>query len=360
MKIIKKERDGNRIKIKILGFIKISYKKNKGEELDKPAVTDVLDNSNKVVDVLLVNPFYPSHPNPYLPVGLGYLAKSLQKNNISYMFLDLKFDSFEKLKQTLYIHKIKYVLFSLTSLDIEYNYEIIKNLKKEFPDIIILAGGPHVSFIKDEILLECPAIDYAFAYEGEYSVVDFLNKKSINEIDNLIYRNTNNQIVYNRKEEKIEDLDAIDFPTYDGFNIERYGESMPICSSRGCPFQCIFCGAHLSMGKKWRARSAQNIYNELEYWVKNGYNKFRFIDSNFMFSIDRVKELRNLIKKNQMKITCQSDGIRAHNLTQESIDILKDLGLKNIAIGIENIDNDVLLAVKKGEKSSHIINALNL
>ena len=71
----------------------------------------------------------------------------------------------------------------------------------------------------------------------------------------------------------IDDLDALPLPAYDMFELEHYYAwqrgVVPIVTSRGCPFRCVFCSINLTMGYKFRTRTPSNVVDELEYWYKS-------------------------------------------------------------------------------------------
>jgi hypothetical protein len=130
--------------------------------------------------VILINPYYPSSPfNVKLPfpVGLGYLSESLLSHHIDNIVVNLEFETEDELIQRILINDVKYVCFSLISLDIQYHYQTILRLKRRLPLLTIITGGPHISFEKHQVLLDCPAIDYGITYEGEFTLPELLNFK---------------------------------------------------------------------------------------------------------------------------------------------------------------------------------------
>lgn len=314
-----------------------------------------------MTEILLINMQYPSYSTftNYFPVGLGILSEQLIKNNISHSVCDLGWSSFDDLVNTIKTLDPKYVGFSLLSLDIYENYKIIKQIKSIFPEKLIIVGGPHVSFIKEEIFEECPSVDFALVHEGEYSLVSLLKNEPYENIKGLIYKKEG-QIIYNPIDCMLENLDDIGFPKYEKFDIKKYGRLMSIISSRGCPFQCTFCGAHLSMGKKWRSRSPESVVEEIKYWVEKGYKKFNFVDSNFFHSKKRVIEIFDLLKENNLDVSLFSDGMRANDVTEEIIDLMKEFNFKRIAMGIESANEHILKNIKKGETLVQIKKAMDI
>lgn len=301
--------------------------------------------------ILLVQPKYPTSPMKagFIPIGLGYIAEQLELNGFSYEFTDMTFDTEADLFEDIAKYKPEFVGFSLMSLDIYHHYKLIKNVKTKFPEVKTIAGGPHVSFVKSKTLEECDYIDYGVVHEGEETLISLLQGLSVESIKGLIYRDSEGNIVYNGDRPFIMDLDGISFPRYRNFNISRYGESISIASSRGCPFSCIFCGAFLSMGRKWRAKSVKKMIEEITYWYEKGYRTFHFVDSNFFFSQQRLMELCEVLGKKDLKISITSDGMRGKDADYEMLSRMKTFGLESVAIGIESANDDILKYIKKGE-----------
>lgn len=305
----------------------------------------------KSTGILLVQLTYPSSPfpGPNLPIGLGYIAEQLELNNIPYAVIDLSIDSKEDLFKQIVETSPEYVALSMMSLDINNHYELAIEIKTKFPCIKIVAGGAHISFVQEKALLECPAIDFGVVHEGEQTLIELLNGNTYQSIKGLLYRGQDGYVIFSGNRELIEKLDNLDFPRYRKFKLNHYGGTLSIASSRGCPYSCTFCGAFLSMGKKWRARSVQNVIAELEYWQQNGYTSFNFVDSNFFLSKQRVMDLCDSLSSMHLTITLTSDGMRAEDADPEMLKKLKQFGLQSVAIGIESANDDILNSIKKGE-----------
>jgi len=307
-------------------------------------------------EILLIQPSYPTSPFPgaHLPVGLGYLAEQLIKAGINYEVIDMNFYNFSFLEDKIISFAPDYIGISLMSLDIEHNYKLISKIKKCFPLIKTIAGGPHISFVKEEALSDCPEIDIGITYEGEESLIELIQLDSPLGIKGVLWR-SGEEIIYNSNREFIQNLEIYQFPTYKKFGLNKYEKRIDIISSRGCPFGCTFCGAHLSMGKKWRGRSADAIVEEMEFWYEQGYRDFKFVDSNFFFNKERVIEFCDKLKMRGLEgITMSSDGMRAEDADFEMLKKMKEFGFNSVAIGVESVNDEVLKNIKKGEIFSEI------
>ncbi len=318
------------------------------------------DKMSRFNKVLFCNPPFPDvfdrplHPHP----GLGYLSTFLTVNKIDNDVIDMRF-GFSVRDLLTKIDSFKPDLVAITAMTYRYDivYKLIDAIKSDRYKIVV--GGPHASTLKSKILSECKA-DFAIKLEGEYTLLELCEGKEFGKIHGLIYRDKT-KIIENDNRPFIKDLDSISFPTYEKFELEKYGDNIiPIISSRGCPYHCIYCPVGVTMGKQLRVRSAENVVKELSYWYKKGYTRFMFLDDNFTFHRDRVFKICDLIEKERLKnltLNCPN-GIRADKADEELLKIMKEVGFKYIAFGVEAGTNKVLQKLKKGEDIETIEKAI--
>ncbi len=115
----------------------------------------------------------------------------------------------------------------------------------------MIAGGPHLIADRDAVLADCAAIDLGVVGEGEEALVALICGEAPSTVPGVLLRE-GAAVRFSGARPFIADLDAVPFPDYIGFDVERYAPIVPITSSRGCPYQCIFCGAPRILGRKWR------------------------------------------------------------------------------------------------------------
>ncbi|HEY5132321.1 MAG TPA: radical SAM protein [Candidatus Krumholzibacteriaceae bacterium] len=161
----------------------------------------------------------------------------------------------------------------------------------------VVMGGPHVSFM-DEEALRSGAADYVVRNEGEYSflsLVDYLSgRRPFGEVRGVSCF-VNGVCTRTPDAPFIQDLDSMPFPARDLLSLDRYREKMngrattTLATSRGCPFNCHFCSSSQFFGVRWRARSAENVIEEMEpLYEKHKYRALSFVEDNFTFSPERA------------------------------------------------------------------------
>ena len=289
--------------------------------------------------VMLILPTYPgSHyagTKPRLRAGIGYVSEHLSKAGIDNIVFDMalnynKADLFEKIKS----YKPDLIGMRMMTFRYKSNYSLLKKIKEKYPNIKIIVGGPHMSLMRNQVLKECDAIDFGAVLEGEELIIELCNGNAVSKIKGLIHRK-NGSVVFNGDRPFIDNLDAVPFPRFKKFEIEKYAKAIDIVTSRGCPYECIYCPVHLAIGKRFRYRSAKNVVDEIEYWYKKGYRDFEFVDDNFTLFSKRVYEICDEIEARKMtdlRLSC-GNGVRADRVTKEMLQRMKDVGFYLLAFG---------------------------
>ncbi len=306
--------------------------------------------------ILLVNPPYPGRRvKSVFCAGLGYIAEILDHSGFDYDVLDMSLGyTYQDLKRKINKFSPHSIGVSVMTYMYKNTYDLVKSIKEDYPDLDIIAGGPHISLFREKVLLDCPSIDYGVVMEGERTIVNLCRGDSTDTIKGLIFRR-GGSVVYNGDPLFIKALDTIPFPRYKKFELSRSIDkdinALPVVSSRGCPFDCIYCPVKCSIGKSFRTRSPGNIIEELTYWYERGFKRFSFADDNFTLIKDRVYTLCDLIQKSNLKdlkLSCDN-GIRADKVNRDLLKIMKEAGFYRIAFGVEAGNNKVLKSLKKKE-----------
>ena len=279
-------------------------------------------------------------------MGLAYLSASLTNNDIEHDILDLKLYS-KNWKQVLNTKLNKYSSFGITSTTFEFDgaSEVAKYIKNYAPYSIIIIGGPHATLLGKEILKSHHEFDYCVKGEGEESLPNLVNlidsecKEDIKNIKGICYRECE-KVKFNNCG-VINDLDKIPFPNYDKFESDKYGsfKDLPLLTSRGCPFGCIYCSVGLIMGRKFRARTPENVINEMEYLIgKYGTSYFWFIDDNFTLDIERAKKVCSHIINKGFNIKWSvPNGISVARIDEELVYLMKKSRSEERRVGKECI-----------------------
>jgi len=169
--------------------------------------------------------------------------------------------------------------------------------------------------------------------------------------------------VVNEMRPLIADLDTIPMPDYDIFDsVAEVRAEYPIMTSRGCPFNCIFCLNKILTRRRFRARSARNVVDEVKHAIeKHRFEALYIWDDHFSLQRERAEDICRLFIEECPGLTYYlPDGIRADSVTPEFARLLKDSGCAGVSVGFEDPNPDTFPNIKKGETYDEIIAAIGL
>jgi len=305
--------------------------------------------------IILIQPKFNTHLiTP--PLGLGYIAGSLIKDGHNVKLLDCIKEDIDVLKE---IRETSPDFIGITILSISYGVAIklIKDIRKN-SDTKIVIGGAHVSALPEQSLKDTEA-DFAVIGEGEETFRELCSNNDYKNINGLAFRK-DEEIIINKPRDLIKDIDSIPFPAWEIINPDTYPPTphgafykhfpiAPITTTRGCPFNCIFCASKCTWKQKLRVRSAKNVVDEIEYLNKKfGIQEFHFEDDNFTFSRSHVVDVCNEILERKLNIVWACpNGVRIDKLDYEIVSLMKKSGCYQLSFGIESGSQEIINSINK-------------
>lgn len=292
------------------------------------------------------------------PLGLLYIAGYLEKfSNYPLTVIDSQVERLDYVSLTERIKAIRPDVVGLTTMtftliDVLKTISLVKGIDKS---IRIVLGGPHVHLFPEETIM-LKNVDYIVLGEGERTfkyLLDTMDDKSaLKNIPGLVFKD-NGKIINTGIPPAIQDPDEIPFPARHLVPYKKYTSLLSkddivttIFTSRGCPFKCSFCDRpHL--GKKFRARSAANVVDELEECTKMGIYEFLFYDDTFTVNKKRVLDICNEIVRRGLNIRWDI-RTRVDTVDEEILKHLKKAGCQGIHYGIEAGTEKILKILNKG------------
>ena len=256
--------------------------------------------------------------------------------------------------------------------------EVFSAVKEVDKDITTVLSGLHASARPRECL-ENPDIDFVVIGEPEQTIFElvcsleqqrYLNLKEVRGIGFIKDR----KVILTNTRPPIQDLDSLPFPARHLLPMKAYfaavkdnplrGEiSRPwvmMTTSRGCPYDCVFCSIHNIMGKTWRGRSPENVVNEIEDLVSTyKIKQIDFYDDNLTLDKRRMARICDLIVRKGIDIEWYTpNGVRADTLDEELLTKMKASGCKKIRIapesGVQRVIDKIIkkkLSLKDVEKA---------
>ena len=299
---------------------------------------------------LIVLPFEENVKSP--PICLGYIASLLEQDKHNIKIIDLNFET--QIPQSdlniVTTTTVDYYNCPLLNMDVIDKWLAIIS-KTKIPLAVI---GPHVTTMPE--YFEKYA-QYLVVGEPELTIKEMVasltKNKSLNGIKGLVYKQ-GKRFIKNSSRKLLQNLDILPFPDRRLIKNDLYVN--PVCknypytmviSSRGCPYKCTYCYMDV-YGHFWRARSAENVVNELTE-IRKKYNIREIVFRDDLFSLDKTRVLKicnGIIKKNlNLTWTCQT---RVDSVDEEIISKMKEAGCYSISFGIEGGSQEMMNRLKKG------------
>jgi radical SAM superfamily enzyme YgiQ (UPF0313 family) len=327
--------------------------------------------------VLLIHPTYAataSHTLVYrkgygtaVPLGLGYVAAELLRHGHRVAIYDFQVEKRDLQSQ---IEKYQPDLFGITVTTPAANaaVKIAEQIKKRYPHRPIIAGGPHISTLKSDVLIKTPAYDYLVVGEGERTIIELTEaidgQRPLQQVNGIIYRN-GNRVVETEPRAFIPNLDQLPpiplglfryreyIPTPGTFT---YLPSVAFLSSRGCPFKCVFCNKSM-FGNTIRQMSAPRMVDEIiEMQKRHGIKEICFYDDTFTVNTRRIFSFCDLLMRRKVNIRWKCNS-RVDTVSRQMLLTMKKAGCAFISFGVESGDDRILEKIKKGITTDQVRNA---
>jgi len=291
------------------------------------------------------------------------MVSMIRDRGVSYEIIDMNLGySFEHVVDEIKHGCPDFVCITIYSAGYKIVYSLINSLRASYDGTIVL-GGPHIA-VAGKQALEMTQADFAVVGEGEYTLVELTQDLDPQTIKGLIWRQ-DSKIIENERREYLMDLDSLPFPAFEDFKLDEYlcftDKRLPIVTSRGCPFRCIYCCTPLSMGHRFRARSPENVVDEIQHWYEKGWTVFDINDDVFTFNKARAKRICELVLERRLQIKFNlAVGIRANSVDEELLRVLKEAGCRFISYGCEAGNDNILKAIRKAIRTQDVENAVRL
>jgi len=295
------------------------------------------------------------------PLGIGYITAFLRQNGFRVQMLDLVHQDFEKLSGVFYNALMQLqpsiVGFTVFTETLNGALELARFAKALIKGVSIVFGGPHPTFCDREILESHHEVDFVVRYDGEQTMLELVTSilkggKDLSEINGLTYRTSGGDINQNPPRPFFEDLDELPFPERIPFinlhNHEAVIKMASVITSRGCPFECVYCAAAAKSGRRYRVRNPENVYEEVKTLRESGSQVIHFVDDTITIYPKRAYKLFELLKSLNIMWTCESRVDVISREGSKMIQEMKESGCVAIQFGVESGNNSILKAIKKG------------
>ena len=293
-----------------------------------------------------------------VPMGLYWIGAVLKELGYEVGILNLYnfSNKKEEIRDILSSFKPQIVGFSVLHGNRWGAVEIAKITKELFPDTKVIFGGVGATFLWKHLLKNFKEIDFIILREGEKSLPLLLDAiredlKDYKTVPGIAYR-SGNEIYRTEESGFIDDLDSLPIPS-------KYFIYQHVSISRGCPWNCNFCGSPQFWNRMVRFRSPEHFLEEIEILYKKGIRMFYFSDDTFTLKKSKVLEICDLILKKSLKISWNAIS-RVDQVDEEMVYWMRKAGCIQISYGVESGSEKIRKALNKPLKREDILRAFDI
>jgi radical SAM superfamily enzyme YgiQ (UPF0313 family) len=247
--------------------------------------------------------------------------------------------------------------------ELRFLQRLVPRIRARFPDLVIVLGGETATGMWEDGLRLFPDVTAIVLGEGESAFPQLLTAlergAGLETVPSLAYR-ADGEGRATARAARIRDLDAIPQPAWDLFPVARYlgagmrsgvnrGPSLPILTSRGCPFTCAFCSAPEMWGTAYYSRSPRHLLDEIEHLMRTyGATNFDFRDLSAAISKKWIRAFRDEVVTRGARFTWQiPQGMRSESLDRDSLRLLHESGCRNFGYALESVSPTVISRMQK-------------
>ena len=311
---------------------------------------------------------YLTNPKALMPLGVLYVAGYVEKMGDIPILIDLSgIDDYVTYTiNQLSLIQCSCVGITATSGQIYYVLNIVKEIKKQFPHLKIIGGGPHFThtciahkripertqkFINDFNKY----FDVYILGDGEKGFYEALNLDDNNKMINCTIPSS---ISYMTSQ----DLNDLPFPARHLLDVSSYqhnfgcrtindSNTISLMAQRGCPYSCRFCSSRTEkFGRTIRTHSIEKTISEVEYLYKTyKYTDFIFYDDELNV-LPELNTFLNKFKDLQFRLGVEfrfRAWLKSNLISLEQMKSLKDAGMISAVIGAESGSERILKNINK-------------
>jgi len=299
-------------------------------------------------------------PGRFEPLGLEVLAATIPGHEVN--ILDLRIDDFKALDRQLdSFHPDIAGITINNTIHVRQAIKLLDYIRSRNPGVRIVIGGYHPTMLPKDFYL--PSVDLIFLGWAEKSFPKYIyaieNGRTIENIEGIEILEKGELVAHN---DPLWDLKAPDIPFPRRDLIKKYEKKYHsdmgfrtalVNTTRGCTNRCSFCGVWQVTGGKFLIRKPEDVFNEIAS-IPDYIHRVFFADDNTFINPAYAGKLCSLIRESKIRKKysgyCRSDTIIRY---PEMMREWKKIGLDNLCVGFEGIDNSRLDALNKRNTSSN-------
>jgi len=234
--------------------------------------------------------------------------------------------------------------------------KVAEALKAANPSLLTGLAGPKVAVEPEASLLASPAIDFVAREEFDFTLAEVAEGRPLPDVAGLSYRGQDGRAVHNPDREILEDMDRLPsvVPVYQrDLRIEDYyigyllHPYVSLYTGRGCRSRCTFCLWPQTVGgHRYRTRSVASVLAEAAL-TKELFPQMKelfFDDDTLTDDRRRTEEIARGLGRLGITWSCNAKA----NVPRETLQVMRDNGLRLLLVGYESGNQQILINIKKG------------
>ncbi|MFO0631717.1 MAG: radical SAM protein [Nannocystaceae bacterium] len=247
---------------------------------------------------------------------------------------------------------------------------LLEAIRVAHPRALLIAGGENASAMAHELLAQCAALDAVVRGEGERPIVALLAQVAagapLGELPGVVRRGGRQ-----RPAPRIERIDALPWPAWDLFPIAHYlshgsrggvdrGPSMPLLTSRGCPYRCSFCSSPTMWGTRYVRRDPAGVLDEIaDLQRRYGITNVDLHDLTAMLTKAWIVEFCDAIAQRGLRFTWQlPSGTRSEAIDEAVARRMVAAGCRNFCYAPESGSPAELARMRKRVVPERLLRSL--
>ena len=226
----------------------------------------------------------------------------------------------------------------------QQSFSLAKLIKTVMTNVVLILGGPEVSFAVEDAFAEFPQIDFIVQGEGEEVLCDLLRQIEKGECGKTVpgaaWLGEKGEIHFVGGAQIVKDISILEFP-YD-FSDDRLKHKIVYYeSTRGCPFSCTYCLSGVS--REVRFKPLEQVYIDMQKFIMAGVKQVKFIDRTYNLDKKHYFPMMHWLAEQDTQTNFHFE-IKADNLDEEILEFLANVpvGRFQFEIGVQSVHEKTL------------------
>jgi len=232
--------------------------------------------------------------------------------------------------------------YSIYGLPEEIIIEEVKNIPK--PDFIFMTSGmtywyPGLEYTARFLKRNFP--DVPITLGGTYATLLPQHAKSIEGVDYVVAGNDFPEICFQLSKILKQEVESPKHYIYPEYSLLSDTSSLVMETSKGCPFNCSYCGSKL-LNKHFVQRQSEEVLREIEfYWENYKVKDIAFYDDALLVNADKhfIPILDGIAKKKFAINFHTPNGLHVKFIDKQLAEKLKKANFRTIRLSLETVDS---------------------